>query len=269
MTDSMTAVTDLAVTELTGEDLTYRVASATLLSGVDLHLRGGEVTGVIGPNGSGKSTLLRLIIGALPPSAGQLRLDEQDLARLNRRSRARALALVEQDSHTEIPLTAREVVLLGRIPHQGMFGADSATDRDLAVTCLRRAGALELADRDFATLSGGERQRVQLARALAQQPRLLLLDEPTNHLDIAAQLAMLSVVEEVAGAGTGVLMALHDLNHAARVCDQVVVLQGGQVVATGEPQEVLTPELIAAVYGVAAEWVPGRYGPTLTFAPLD
>ncbi|HIZ35690.1 MAG TPA: ABC transporter ATP-binding protein [Candidatus Ruania gallistercoris] len=269
MTRSSAAVADLRVTELTGRNLTYRVSSATLLGGVDLHLRGGEVTGVIGPNGSGKSTLLRLIIGALPPSAGQLHLDGADLATLSRRSRAQALALVEQDAHTDIPLSARDVVLLGRIPHQGMFGAERQSDTDLAEACLRRAGAADLAERDFATLSGGERQRVQLARALAQQPRLLLLDEPTNHLDIAAQLAMLAVVGEVSADGTGVLMALHDLNHAARVCDQVVVLEHGTVVATGEPREVLTPELIAAVYGVAAEWVPGRYGPTLTFAPLS
>lgn len=269
MSTGTTAVGDLHVCELTGEQLTYRVESATLLGGVDLHLRSGEVTGVIGPNGSGKSTLLRLIIGALPPSAGQLRLDGADLAGLSRRRRARALALVEQDSHTDISLTARDVVLLGRIPHQGMFGAESRTDTELAEQCLHRAGALALADRDFATLSGGERQRVQLARALAQQPRLLLLDEPTNHLDIAAQLAMLTLVREVADAGTGVLMALHDLNHAARVCEQVVVLRRGQVVAAGGPQQVLTPELIAEVYGVAAHWVPGRFGPTLTFGPLD
>ncbi len=263
------AVEDVQVTELTGEDLTYRIASATLLSGVDLRLRTGQVTGVLGPNGSGKSTLLRLLIGALPPSAGLLRLDGTDLAGLNRRRRARALALVEQDAHTDIPLTAREVVLLGRIPHQGPFGADSATDLELAGACLHRAGATDLADRDFATLSGGERQRVQLARALAQQPRLLLLDEPTNHLDVAAQLALLGVVRQVAAGGTGVVAALHDLNHAVAVCDQVVVLDHGRVVATGDPGEVLTPELIAGVYGVAAEWVATSHGPTLAFAPLD
>lgn len=268
MTTSTSAVDDLTVTELTGEDLTYRVASATLLDGVDLYLRTGQVTGVLGPNGSGKSTLLRLVVGALPPSAGLLRLDGADLAALGRRRRARAMALVEQDAHTDIPLTAIEVVLLGRIPHQGAFGADSPADLELADACLHRAGAADLADRDFATLSGGERQRVQLARALAQQPRLLLLDEPTNHLDVAAQLALLDVVRQVAAGGTGVLTALHDLNHAAAVCDQVLVLDHGQVVATGEPYEVLTPALVAAVYGVAAEWVPTSHGPTLSFAPL-
>lgn len=268
MTTSTSAV-DIHVSELTAEGLGYRIESTTLLGGVDLRLRSGEVTGVIGPNGSGKSTLLRLIIGALPPSAGQLRLDGSDLAGLNRRHRARALALVEQDAHTDIPLTAREVVLLGRIPHQGMFGADSPTDVELAAASLRQAGAADLAEREFATLSGGERQRIHLARALAQQPRLLLLDEPTNHLDIAAQLALLEVVTEVARTGTGVLMALHDLNHAARVCDQVLVLDRGQAVATGDPHEVLTGELIAAVYGVSAEWVPSRSGPTLVFSPAD
>ncbi|UFU05266.1 ABC transporter ATP-binding protein [Ruania halotolerans] len=259
---------NLTVADLSAEGLGYRVDSAQLLRGVGLTLRAGEVTGVLGPNGSGKSTLLRLIIGALPPSAGQLYLDGQDAHTISRRRRARTLALVEQEAHTEIRLTAREVVLLGRIPHRSAFGGDSPDDLMLAEESLERAGATHLADRDFGTLSGGERQRVQLARALAQRPRLLLLDEPTNHLDVAAQLAMLRLVRDVATHGTGVLMALHDLAHAAQACDQVLVLDHGEVAAAGPPREVLTPELIASVYGVQAEWVQGQTGTTLILTPL-
>ncbi|QOR72017.1 ABC transporter ATP-binding protein [Ruania alkalisoli] len=264
----MSAPPQIEVADLTAEGLGYRVESAELLREVSLSLRAGEVTGILGPNGSGKSTLLRVLIGALPPSAGLLRLDGTDARELNRRTRAQAMAFVEQEAHAEITLSAREVVLLGRIPHRGPFGGDSPADLDLAQECLTRAGAAQLADRDFATLSGGERQRVQLARALAQQPRLLLLDEPTNHLDVAAQLAMLALVREVADAGTGVLMALHDLAHAAHACDQVLVLHQGEVAAAGAPADVLTPDLIAQVYGVRAEWVTGRTGRTLLFTAL-
>src|SRR5699024_10472493 len=199
----------------------------------------------------------------------RLFLGGTDLSGLRRREVARALALVEQDAHTDIPLTVSDVVLLGRIPHQGRFGTDSADDRALAERCLDRAGAAELAGREFASLSGGERQRVQLARALAQQPRLLLLDEPTNHLDIAAQLSLLDLVREIARGGTGVAMALHDLNHAVRVCDQLLVLDHGEVAAAGHTREVRTTELIRRVYRVEAEWVSTGHGPALAFTPLQ
>jgi len=260
--------TDVTLSDLTANSLGYRIDSATLLQGVDLRLRAGEITGIIGPNGSGKSTLLKLLIRAIPASAGQLHLGAENMATLPRREVARALALVEQDAHTDIPLTVADVVLLGRIPHQGPFGTDSDQDRALAAQCLARAGAADLAGREFASLSGGERQRVQLARALAQQPRLLLLDEPTNHLDIAAQLTLLELVGEIAGQGTGVAMALHDLNHAVRVCDQLLVLDRRRVAAAGPTREVLTTELIRRVYRVEAEWVRTGHGPALAFTPL-
>ena len=117
---------------------------------------------------------------------------------------------------------------------------------------MARTGAEALADRDFATLSGGERQRVHLARALAQEPALLLLDEPTNHLDVGAQLAVLRLARDLAADGVTVLAALHDLNHALRFCDHVLVLAGGRVVAAGDPREVLTADLVSDVYGVRA-----------------
>ena len=259
---------DVDVVDLWATDLAYRVESAQLLRGVSVAIRSGRVTGVLGPNGSGKSTLLRLIVGALPPSAGVLRLGATDLARMSRRDRARRVAFVEQESQAEVPLRVRDVVLLGRIPHRPAFSTDSARDLALVEESLERAGATSLADRDFATLSGGERQRVHIARALAQTPHLLLLDEPTNHLDVAAQLDVLSLVAQVAAAGTGVLMAIHDLAHAAQACDDVVVLDHGTVAAAGPPREVLTPELVASVYGVHAEWVHGITGSALVFSPL-
>jgi iron complex transport system ATP-binding protein len=266
----MSAATEPAVSvaDLWTSELRYRVNATQILGGVDVSVRSGRVTGVLGPNGSGKSTLLRLIVGALPPSSGHVQLMGRDVARVSRRERARKVAFVEQEAHADVDLRVRDVVLLGRTPHRPAFSGDSAADLGLVESSLRRTGALDLADREFATLSGGEKQRVQMARALAQTPRVLLLDEPTNHLDVAAQLQVLTLVREVAAAGTGVLMAIHDLAHAATVCDDVLVLNDGVVAAAGPPRQVLTPELISAVYGVRAEWVDGEHGSALVFSPL-
>lgn len=239
----------ITAVDLWARELTYLVRSGPqILHGVDLRVRAGAVTGVIGPNGSGKTTLLRILVGALRASTGTL----DPLDAMPRLDRARLIALVEQDAHAHTDLTVAEVVALGRLPHAGRFG--SGPD-DVAHAAAKRTGVDQWWQRPFATLSGGERQRVHLARALAQQPRILVLDEPTNHLDIAAQLDLLGLVREVADGGAGVLLTLHDLALAARVCDDVVVLEAGRVVAAGEPLDVLTPELIRQVWRVEAQWV--------------
>lgn len=258
--------------DLWAEELAYVLRTGkALLSGVDFAVRSGRITGVLGPNGAGKSTLLRAVIGALQPSAGQMYIGEaressarQALGSLPRLERARLLAMVEQDAHPHDDLTAAEVIALGRLPHQGRFGGNG--DDDVARAAAARAGVEDLWGRTFSTLSGGERQRVHLARALAQTPRILLLDEPTNHLDIAAQMDLLRLVRDVAEEGAGVLLTLHDLTLAARICDDVVILNGGRVVATGAPLEVLTPELIEAVWGVRAQWVEGGGAHALVYA---
>ena len=244
-----------AAAELSIAELHLSIGEAQILRSVAAHAPAGAVSAVVGPNGSGKSTLLRLLVGALEPDTGALLLDGRELAAMSRRVRARELALVEQDSAAPVALDVLDVVLLGRTPHRAAWGSDSVEDVEIAEDALRRAGAAELAGRDVATLSGGERQKVHLARALAQSPRLLLLDEPTNHLDVAAQLDVLHLAEQLAGAGMTVLAALHDLNHALRHCDHVVVLDHGHVVATGAPTEVLTADLVSRVYGVQAQRV--------------
>lgn len=247
--------------------LTYTAGPVTILDGVDATVPAGAVTAVVGPNGAGKSTLLRLLVGALPPDTGAVLLSGRDLGRLSRRERARELALVEQDSPADVSRDVLDVVLLGRTPHRPRWGGDSAADVDLARAAMARTGADALSGRDYATLSGGERQRVHLARALAQEPGVLLLDEPTNHLDVGAQLAVLTLARELAGGGVTVLAALHDLDHALRYCDHVLVLDGGRVVAAGDPGEVLTGELVGAVYGVRARRVHVEGRDLLLFDP--
>ncbi|MDJ0339699.1 ABC transporter ATP-binding protein [Cryobacterium sp. PH31-O1] len=229
--------------------LSFAIDGAMILRDVSASLPTGTVTGLLGPNGAGKSTLLRLVAGIDKADAGTVTLDGVTIGSLSRRDAARRIALLEQNAAPSVELTALEVVLLGRIPHRtklmGSFSGDE--DRAVAFDALAAVGAGALADRSWHTLSGGQQQRVQIARAMAQQPSLLLLDEPTNHLDVSAQLSLLGQVREL---GVTAIMALHDLNLAAAYCDQIVLLDGGVVVASGTPAEVLTPAIIGTVYGV-------------------
>lgn len=235
------------------EDLSVEVGGARLVAEVTLRAGSGQVVGLVGPNGSGKSTLLRCVYRALRPSAGTVLLDGDDLAGLSAREGARRLAALPQEAVTEFDFTVAEVVAMGRLPHQRSVARATGEDLRVCADALARVGAGHLSERGFLTLSGGEKQRVLIARALAQQPKVLVLDEPTNHLDIAQQLEVLALVGD---SGLTVLTALHDLNLAAQHCDLLYVIAGGRIVADGPPHEVLTPELLAEVFGVRAHRVP-------------
>lgn len=228
----------------------------SILEGVSLTAHEGKVTALIGPNGAGKSTLMRAALGLTPLTSGSVSFAGGDLLAMPRRTRAQCTAFVEQTGGTDARLTAREVVMLGRIPFQSVWqSAASSEDNALVDAALTEVDMLAFADRLYHTLSGGEQQRLHIARALAQNPRLLVLDEPTNHLDVHAQLATLDLLRRRARAGATVLLALHDLNLAAAFCDALVVLHHGRLVASGTPAEVLTPSLLRQVYGVDATLV--------------
>lgn len=269
-----------ALTEGTGRGgldaarVSWSTGGRLILDGVDCTAPAGAVTGLLGPNGSGKSTLLRVLAGVQPPSEGHAEAPSvlfggADLLGLPRRRRARTLALVEQEASTDLPLSVRDAVLLGRIPHRSLLAGDSDADREVADRALAALGLTAFADREVTTLSGGERQRVHMARALAQEPALILLDEPTNHLDIAAQLDALRTLRTLADEGVTVLAALHDLNLAAQHCDHVVLLSRGRVVAAGPVADVLVPDVVDPVYEVRTEVLrhPRTGRPVLTFSP--
>ena len=236
---------------LVSEGVSAAIAGRLVVDGVSIEVAAGSLTVLIGPNGAGKSTLIRVLSGVAKPSDGRVLFNGTDWNATPRRQRARLAALVEQDPSTELAITVRDAVALGRTPYNGLLGGESAADTGAIEAALAATRTEQFADRELGTLSGGERQRVQLARALAQQPQLLLLDEPTSHLDIAAQLEVMTTLRMLATDGLAVLTALHDLNLATQA-DQVVVLAAGRVVAAGTPNTVLTSELIGRVYGVAA-----------------
>ncbi|MFI0784968.1 ABC transporter ATP-binding protein [Streptomyces lydicus] len=234
------------------EDLSVDVAGRRLVHDLTLRADSGALVGLVGPNGSGKSTLLRCVYRALRPAAGAVRLDGADLHAMDARAGARLLAALPQEAGTEFDFTVAEIVAMGRLPHQRGSGRAGAADTAVCERALARVGAAHLAGRGFLSLSGGEKQRVLIARALAQEPKVLVLDEPTNHLDIAQQLEVLALVRD---SRLTVLTALHDLNLAAVHCDALHVIAEGRIVASGPPYEVLTPELLAEVFGVRAHRV--------------
>ena len=213
-----------------------------------------EVLGIIGPNGAGKTTLLRCINSTLKPQVGVVLVNGHDVSRWNRRRIARHMGLVPQSAIVTFPFTVLDVVLMGRHPHQRLFGGESERDLEIAREALRLTDTLRFATRPITELSGGERQRVIVARALAQEPDVLLLDEPTLHLDLNHQLEVLGLVRRLTREkGLVTVMTSHDLNLAARYCDRLLMLEQGRVYATGIPEEVLVPANIRRVYQVEAE----------------
>lgn len=241
--------------EMTGVRFGY--GAHEVIRGIDLRLDAGELVGVIGPNGAGKSTVVGLASGLLPLSRGHVRLDGRPLARFGRRALARRLAVVPQRPELPTGFSARAVVSMGRAPHLGFFAAEADHDRAIVEASMRRTDVLRFADQPVGELSGGEQQRVVLARALAQQPDWLLLDEPTAHLDLRYQADLMRHAVTLAADGLGVLAVLHDLNLAAR-CDRVVLLDAGQVVASGTPAEVLREDILRSVYRTGVRVLDGR-----------
>jgi len=246
------------------EQVRYRHApgSPEAVAGVSLRVDPGEVVGLIGPNAAGKSTLARIACGLLRPGAGSVRLRGDDAFALPRRERARRVAFLAQDEPADLPFTAREVALMGRAPHLGLWALEAPGDRALAESALAEADALDLADRPVAQLSGGERQRVFLARAFAQDAVLLVLDEPTGALDLSHQVLLVRAVRRRAQSGRGALLVLHDLALAGAACDRLVLLRSGRMLAEGPSLEVLRPEVLGEAYGtevhVVADPVTGQ-----------
>jgi len=219
-----------------------------------MEARPGEVLALAGPNGSGKSTLLRVSLGLELPDEGSIALDGAGLERLSLRERARRVAWMPQEEPPGDNLPVVDYVRYGRFPHAAPFSPPSATDARAVENALRLSGSDDLGDRRVWELSGGERQRVRFARVLAQEAPILLLDEPTTHLDIGHQLDVLERVRSIARERSSVVvLALHDLNLAARFADRIVVLHRGRVAADGAPRAVLSPRLLSDVWGVASE----------------
>lgn len=232
-------------------------ADRVVIDALDLDIPDGQVTAVIGANGSGKSTLLRAMARLLRPEHGRILLDGSDIHAMRTREVAKRLGLLPQAPVVPEGITVRDLVRRGRTPHTSLWRQWSEEDEAALMGALRATDLAEIADQPVDTLSGGQRQRAWLALVVAQGTPLLLLDEPTTFLDIAHQLDVLELVRRLNEEdGRTVVMVLHDLNQACRYADHLVALRGGEIVAAGAPEEIVTEELLAQVFELKARIVP-------------
>jgi iron complex transport system ATP-binding protein len=216
---------------------------------ISLAVAPASMTAIVGANGSGKSTLIRMLAGLLRPASGRIMLDGIALDKWQQRLRAREIAYMPQNTAAAFPFRALDVVLSGRTPHIAQWTLETASDRDRAMEALESVGASHLADRPITSLSGGERQMVVLARALAQEPRLLLLDEPATSLDLKHRAGLMRTLAHLrAQRGLSVIMITHDLQLTGSLFDRIIALRCGEVVAHGNPDEVLQSGTLADIF---------------------
>lgn len=220
-----------------------------VLHGVSFAVSPGEFLGILGPNGSGKTTLLLALSGIVPIASGEVAFNGKALASLKPRERALTMAAVAQDSQVRFPFSCREIVRMGRYPHQKRFQGDSVEDERVVERAFRITDSEELAERLIMSISGGEKQRVVMARALAQETPILLLDEATSAMDINRKLQIFRVLEALnREQNLTILTVLHDVNLAALFCRRLIFLKEGLLVADGPTDEVLTSQVVQEVY---------------------
>lgn len=249
---------------LTAHNLSFAHARLPTLQGINATFEAGKLSVILGPNGAGKSTLLACLAGLLKPQAGTASLHDEDITRMAPAARARQIGLLPQGAETHWAITSQALVALGRIPH--MRGAGPSKDDRIAISAAMSATATEnFANRPVTTLSGGERARVLLARVLAGEPSWILADEPLANLDPGFQLDMLGLLRQQAEAGKGVVAVLHDLHHAVRFADHVLLLHEGKLFAQGSVEEVITAANLAHVYGIDATLFKDEEGATQLF----
>ena len=245
---------------LEGHQLTIGYQDRVVGTGLDVKLQKGEVLALLGPNGGGKTTLLKTLLGLLVPKAGEVRLDGTVLSARSIRERARLIAYVPQTHVATFAFTVEAVVLMGRTAHGDLFARPTAKDRLVVAGMLDRLGIAPLAQRPYTMISGGERQLVLLARALAQEPQFIVLDEPTANLDFGNQGKVMREIRALAASGLGVLFTTHDPNHALRAADRAYLLRGGERLAEGPVQQILTRERLEALYGAPVQMITDATG---------
>lgn len=233
------------------DGVSFSIPGRVLLEPLTLTLPARKVVGLIGHNGSGKSTLVKLLARQQPASAGTIRFEGKALKEWGDRPFARKVAYLPQHTPPAQGMLVKELVALGRYPWHGALGRFGQVDRDKVAEAMALTDIEPFADRLVDTLSGGERQRAWLAMLVAQDAECLLLDEPISALDVAHQVEVLSLVHRLAAErGLGVVVVLHDVNMAARFCDEILALHSGKLIARGAPEEIMTPEQLQAIYGI-------------------
>lgn len=235
------------MSKLKVSELDFFIENKQILKKISLEIKEGQFVGIIGSNGSGKSTLLKNIYRIYKPKSGKIIIGEKDMENMSHKEIARELAVLAQETTSEFDFKVEDVVKMGRYPYKSIFEDYSKKDMEMVSEMLKKVGLNGFEERSFKSLSGGEKQRVLIARALVQDAKLLILDEPTNHLDVGYQLQVMDIVKELK---LTTFAAIHDMNIAAMYCDYIIVIQKGEIIASGSGDEILTKEMIKKVFNV-------------------
>ncbi|MCF2907405.1 ABC transporter ATP-binding protein [Pseudoalteromonas sp. DL2-H2.2] len=244
--------------QISVHNLSLNLGNKPVLSGLNFAIARGQFIGLIGPNGAGKSSLLRCLYRYWEQTEGEILYAGKPVSDYLRRAYARQVAVVLQEIPSQFNLALFEVVAMGVTPHKTLFSTVNADDKLRILEAIERVGLSHKAQQQFDSLSGGEKQRAMIARAMVQQPELLIMDEPTSHLDVKYQIQIMELAKAM---GVTVIASFHDLNLAAALSDELLVLAQGTLVAQGTPLEIITPDLLSDIFGVCAEveTVPGLH----------
>lgn len=238
-------------------DASFEIDDKIILSPTNLTFTQGEITTLLGHNGCGKSTLIKLLSRQNTPSHGKVLFQKKQISSYSHMKFAHQVAYLPQHPPVTDGVTVRELVCLGRYPWKGAFGRYSQQDYAIVDSAIEKVGLSNLAERYVASLSGGERQRAWVAMLLAQQSQCILLDEPTSALDVAHQHELLALIRELnQSLGLTVIMVLHDVNMAAKFSDRLIALHSGKVIASGTPEELMTPDTLRKIYGMELALFP-------------
>jgi len=231
--------------------LSFGYKKRTILTDISLKVHKGQMVSIAGPNGTGKTTLIKCLAGIQRPSCGTILINGKDAFGMHRREHARCVGYVPQSSPSKFPITVFEAVLMGRRPY--ITWKPTQTDFEKTAQIIESMNLKDIALRDFDNLSGGQKQKVLLARAIAQDTDILLLDEPTSNLDLKHQFEVLEMISSLVKTNQmAAVLAMHDLNLSSRFSHRMVMMKEGQILCSGTPSEVMTPENISTVYGVHA-----------------
>jgi iron complex transport system ATP-binding protein len=231
------------------ENLYFEIDNIKILNNINLNIKKGEFVGIIGPNGSGKSTLLKNIYNILIPTEGAIYIDDVSIDNFSSKELAKKISTLTQHSGGEFDFSILDIVLMGRYAHSSMFSSTTQYDLKIAREALKKVGLDHMESRSFLSLSGGEQQRVMIARAIVGENDFFILDEPTNHLDIRYQLEIMDIMKSL---NITIFSAIHDMNIATTYCDKLILLNKGNIISIGTPNEVLTKENLNNIFGVEA-----------------
>lgn len=251
------------------KNLEFGYRESLILKGLTFSVKKGEFVSIIGPNGSGKSTLLKILNNLYKPNDGNILINGKVIEDYKRKDLAKIMGFVPQDTIIDYEFTVEDIVMMGRNPYKGPFQKENREDYKIVDDVMNMTNIFKLKDRLITEISGGERQRVIIAKALAQNPSIILLDEPTSHLDINHQIDVLNLLKKLnSERGTTIILIIHDINLAARYSDDIILLNEGEIIESGNPEDVITAKNIEKAYNLNAAIEINKYTNTVSITPL-